>query len=79
MVLAPLAGLAAGPRSHRVSPDMRKAIAFEKRKAAADARQARLEQRRPASRYSEVERSVESQPRGRRVPDPGEPQYRQRR
>jgi hypothetical protein len=68
-------GAAEKKTSSRTSGDMRRAIAFERHKDAAAARQARLEARHPSvSRTSSAERSAEEPQAGRRVPDPGERQ-----
>jgi hypothetical protein len=66
-------GVAAEKKASRGDEDMRRAIAFERSKDAAAARQARREAKRPTvSSNSSAERSVEEQPAGRAVPDPGE-------
>ncbi len=62
-----------------MSRDMRRAIAFERGKDRADARQARIEARHPSVTYTtnSANRSVEASDEGRRkVKDPGERQYR---
>jgi hypothetical protein len=82
MLFAPL-GLAV--EHHRaaarrtMSPDMRRAIEFEHRKALADAHQARIEARHPTVYYNYAERSAQDQvPPGRTVVnDPGEPLWQQ--
>ncbi len=68
-------------RQARMSDDMRRAIAFQRAKDRADARQARLEARHPSVTYTNADRSanrsVEQSPaQGRRVKDPGVPATR---
>ncbi len=82
ILLTVSAGGAAGKKSKKAAGgngnDMSRAIAFERHKDAAAARQARLEARRPSVAYSNsAERSAEPDTLGRRVPDPGEPAARQ--
>ncbi len=79
--LAPLGVAADAARSHRMSSDMQRAIAFQRAKDRADARQARREARHPSVAYSNnsANRSIEETPSGRAVRDPGEPAYRRHR
>ena len=58
-----------------MSQDMRQAIAFERAKDRADARQARIEAKHPSVTYanSGANRSVEEPEQGRPVKDPGPP------
>ncbi len=74
MLLAPL-----GFAVERMSPAMRRAIEFERHKAWADARQARIEARHPTVFYNYAERQAQEEvPPGRTiVPDPGEPLWQQ--
>lgn len=67
------------PARRTMSPDMRRAIEFQRRKDAADARQARIEARHPTVFYNRAERSAEEEvPPGRTiVHDPGEPLWQQ--
>jgi hypothetical protein len=75
---------AASPKKKQgqMSDDMRRAIAFQRAKDRADARQARLEARHPSVTYNNANsanRSAEEAPapqQGRRVKDPGEPATR---
>jgi hypothetical protein len=53
-----------------MSPDMRRAIEFERAKARADARQARIEARHPTVFYNNEPRSTD-QNSANRVVDPG--------
>jgi hypothetical protein len=82
------AGICLGPmaladhvhrRRRTMTSDMRRAIEFERAKARADARQARLEARHPSVSYSSNSANrtdeSESSQRGRTVHDPGERQY----
>jgi hypothetical protein len=64
-------------RENRMSDDMRRAIEFQRRKDAADARQARIEARRPTVESPNANREMEETPQpGRRiVKDPGEPAW----
>ncbi len=73
-------GLAADKNTHQtttqnqgMSADMRRAIAFQRAKDRADARQAAIERRHPTVLYNQAERSAEEMPPpGRRlVPDRG--------
>jgi hypothetical protein len=77
-VLAPLCQ-AADPQKrtgNRQDSDMARAIAFQRQKDAADARQARLEAKHPSVGYSNsAERSADPDVSGRQVGDPGEPQF----
>jgi hypothetical protein len=60
------------PTNTRQDNDMARAIAFQRQKDAADARQARLEARHPSVSYSNsAERSADRES-GNRVQDPGE-------
>ncbi len=64
MLLASLCGA--------VDRDMQRAIAWERHKDQAAARQARLEQRHPSVTYSNsANRSSDEEVQGRRVQDPG--------
>ena len=57
----------------RTDSDMARAIAFQKQKDAADARQARLEAKHPTVTYSKsADRSADRDASGQRVPDQGE-------
>ena len=58
--------------SHTMSNDMRRAIAFQRAKDRADARQARIEAKHPAVTYNNADRGAgDNRPEGRNVPDPG--------
>jgi hypothetical protein len=60
-----------------LSPDMRRAIAWEHYKDVAAARQARIEARHPTVTYGEANRDAEEQvTHDRRVVDPGPPAWR---
>src|ERR1700736_4262324 len=60
----------------RQDSDMARAIAFQRQKDAADARQARLEAKRPSVSYSNsAERSADRVSGNNEVGDPGEGQY----
>jgi hypothetical protein len=69
-----------GPRKGtqvRVDSDgVQEAIAFQRAKDRADARQARLEARHPSVDYSNADRRVEDSSDGRQVKDPGEKQWK---
>lgn len=77
-----VAGLAAAetPRKNPAADnDMRQAIAFERYKDVAAARQAQKEARHPTVSYSNADRSADrsaDQPAGRPVKDPGPPPKR---
>ena len=59
-------------QSQAMTPDMRAAIAFERAKERADARQAAIEAKHPTVTYEHADRSAEDEPTtGRKVPDPG--------
>jgi hypothetical protein len=79
-VLGPLAA-AEHPQPRATSKpamtnDMREAIAFQRHKDQADARQAAIEARHPTVHYGNAEkRAEERQSQDRRIPDPGERQY----
>jgi hypothetical protein len=75
MVFAPMV-LAATPKKQTgMSEDMRQAIAFERAKDRADARQARLEKIHPSVTSSDAnrnaDRSMDESTQGRPVKDPG--------
>ena len=76
-VLAPLCQ-AAEPQKrleNKQDSDMARAIAFQRQKDAADARQARLEAKHPSVSYSNsAERSADRDVTGQQVGDPGEGQ-----
>lgn len=55
---------------------MQQAIAFQRAKDRADARQARLEERHPSVNYSNADRRVEESKDGHTVTDPGEAQVK---
>jgi hypothetical protein len=82
LILAP-AGLAqrqddgqTRSQSSRNSDDVRQAIAFQRGKDRADARQARLEARHPSVDYSNADRLMDESNTGRPTPDPGERQWK---
>jgi hypothetical protein len=52
------------------------AIAFQRAKDRADARQARLEARHPSVDYSNADRSMDNSSDGHKVPDPGSAQWK---
>lgn len=71
MVFAPIIS-AETPRKQ--SRDIQEAIAFQRAKDRADARQARLEAKHPSVTYSDANRSADrssDDPQGRPVKDPG--------
>lgn len=70
LLLAPVLVGAERERT-RMTDDMRRAIAFERHKEAAAARQARIEARNPTVTYTA---DREAEPQGRVVADPGENQ-----
>ncbi len=80
VMFVPLASGASAKKkqSPKMSDDMARAIAFERAKDRADARQARLEARHPSVTYTNpnAERMEESQTPGRQVKDPGEPAWK---
>ena len=79
LCLAPLVKAEEGKQKKpEMSEDMRRAIAFERAKDRAAARQARLEARHPSVTNStnSANRADESATSGREVKDPGEPQAR---
>jgi hypothetical protein len=53
------------------SDGVQQAIAFQRAKDRADARQAKLEQRHPSVDYSNADRSMDDSTAGRHAPDPG--------
>jgi hypothetical protein len=59
----------------RQDSDMARAIAFQRQKDAADARQARLEAKRPSVSYSNSAERSADRVSGNQVGDPGEGQY----
>jgi hypothetical protein len=62
----------ATPKKHSgMSEDMRQAIAFERHKDMAAARQARIEARHPSVSDANANRSVEKSEQGHKVKDPG--------
>jgi hypothetical protein len=62
----------------KVDSDMQRAIAWERFKDMAAARQARKEKVHPSVTYSNPDRNADrTAEEGRQVKDPGEPQYRQ--
>ncbi len=82
MCFAPLLSAAdARPKRSAKTSDMQRAIAFQRAKDRADARQARLEARHPSVSYStnSANREDESGITGRTVKDPGEKQYQRDR
>ena len=64
----------AGRNADQNSPEMQKAIAFQRAKDRADARQARVEKRHPTIDRSTADREREQSHPGNKVPDPGESQ-----
>jgi hypothetical protein len=58
------------PKSKQMDDDMARAIAFERYKDVAAARQAKLEARHPSVSYTNADRSVESDDDANRVKDP---------
>ena len=59
-------------KPQEMDEDMRRAIAFERHKDQAAARQERQEARHPGRKYSDADRSADRQAeRGREVKDPG--------
>jgi hypothetical protein len=73
-LLTPLVQAANKPRKPtQTDSDMARAIAFQRQKDAADARQARLEARHPTiSDPNSAERTADRDVSGQRGPDPGE-------
>jgi hypothetical protein len=75
--LVPLAGKAEEKQPRKetqnksMTDDMRKAIAFERAKDRADARQGAIEARHPTVFYNQAERSADENPTGTTVRDPG--------
>jgi hypothetical protein len=59
-----------------MSADMSRAIAFERAKDRADARQAAIEAKHPTVFYNQADRSEENSTPGNRVPDPGPGAYK---
>jgi hypothetical protein len=60
-----------GDKAKTTSSDMQRAIAFQRAKDRADARQARLEERHPSVNYSNADRRMDDSTDGNRVPDKG--------
>jgi hypothetical protein len=59
-------------RSETMTQDMRDAIAFQRAKDRADARQAAIEAKHPTVSYDHADRSATDEPAtGKKVPDPG--------
>lgn len=75
--LLPLAGMADDnhptkeTQKKSTTDDMRKAVAFERAKERADARQAAIEAKHPTVFYNQADRSAEESTTGNRVSDPG--------
>jgi len=81
-VLAPLCQAADRQKNSesKQDSDMARAIAFQRQKDAADARQARLEAKHPSVSYSNsAERSADRDVTGREVGDPGEGQVQRQK
>jgi hypothetical protein len=74
----PAVSAASSKHTRGMSEDMRRAIAFERHKAEADARQARIEARHPTVPPVSANRSAEKEvpPGARVVHDPGPAGYR---
>jgi hypothetical protein len=78
LVLSPL-GFAQQPQNsrkkaaqpQRESEGVQQAIAFQRGKDRADARQAKLEARRPSVDYSNADRQMDDSTADRHAPDPG--------
>jgi hypothetical protein len=78
LVLSPL-GFAQQPQEdpqkaaqpQRDSDGVQRAIAFQRAKDRADARQAKLEERHPSVDYSNADRQMDDSSGGRHAPDPG--------
>jgi hypothetical protein len=74
LLLAPLVSAETAKKSRAVSSDMQRAIAFERYKDLASARQARKEARHPSVTYSNADRadrSTDESTQGKKVIDPG--------
>ncbi|MBZ5624233.1 MAG: hypothetical protein LAQ69_36870 [Acidobacteriia bacterium] len=76
LVFAPMVSAAEAKKHPTMSEDMRQAIAFERAKDRADARQARLEKIHPSVSYTDANRNADrsiDESQGRIVRDPGKP------
>jgi hypothetical protein len=81
LILTPL-GFAQQPQNgpHKIaqpggqSDGVQQAIAFQRAKDRADARQAKLEARHPSVDYSNADRRADDSSGGHHAPDPGPPQ-----
>jgi len=78
LVLSPLGFAQQSPNSQqkaaqpqRESDGVQQAIAFQRAKDRADARQAKLEERHPSVDYSNADRRMDDSSAGRQAPDPG--------
>ena len=72
LLMAPLVFAADKPKkSHEMDSDMQRAIAFERYKDLASARQARKEARHPSVTYDRADRSSDRENDANRVKDPG--------
>lgn len=78
LVLSPFGFAQQPPKSQqkaaqpqRESDGVQQAIAFQRSKDRADARQAKLEARHPSVDYSSADRRVDDSTAGRHAPDPG--------
>lgn len=85
LVLSPL-GVAQQPQNSqqkavqpRREPGVQQAIAFQRAKDRADARQARLEKRHPSVDYSNADRRMDDSNDGHHAPDPGPAQQKKDR
>jgi hypothetical protein len=79
LVFASMVSAAEAKKPPAMSEDMRQAIAFERAKDRADARQARLEKNHPSLSYTDANRNADrsiDESQGRIVKDPGEPTTR---
>ena len=71
MLIAPVVFGQTPKKPSTMSADMRQAIAFERHKDMAAARQALKEKTHPSVTYSNANRSVEEQEKGQKVQDKG--------
>jgi hypothetical protein len=78
LVFLPIASAQQAKKEPAMSRDMREAIAFERYKDAAAARQARIEARRSRTTVSEADRRADrpEPQQGRKVTDPGPSEYK---
>jgi hypothetical protein len=71
MLIAPLVYGQTPKKQSTMSSDMQRAIAFERHKDMAAARQARKEKTHPSVTYSNANRTVEEPAQGQKVQDKG--------